>query len=79
MSESIVLAIRSQSPPGRFLALDEETHTYHDIGNEQAFEMTANAMKKKSRFATVKDEAKLVAVGVADALVTVSSLAFMAI
>ena len=65
MSESVALAIRSQSPPGQFLALDEETHTCYDIGNEQAFEMTANAMKKKSRFASVKDEAKLVVVGVA--------------
>lgn len=56
---SIVQAVRSLSPPGRFLTRNRRTGTWYDIGDEQASLKTAQAMrdakkgnkpKRKSKF-----------------------------
>ena len=58
ISESIVLAVRSLSPPGRFLAKDPQTQTYYDIGDEKANEKTAQAMRdsKKNKHSQSTEE-----------------------
>lgn len=49
ISESIVLAVRSLQPPGRFLAKDPFSEFYHDIGDEKATEKTAQAMRDSKK------------------------------
>lgn len=46
LSKSIVSAIRSQDPPGRFLALNKKTGLYHDIGNKKAIEKVSQALRE---------------------------------
>ncbi|CAB9511906.1 expressed unknown protein [Seminavis robusta] len=55
VTSSIVLAVRTLSPPGRFLMLDSKTRTYYDIGDSKANLKTAQAMRdvKKKMIADV--------------------------
>jgi hypothetical protein len=49
IAESIVQAVRSLSPPGRFLAKDAATQVWYDIGDERATEKTAQAMRDSKK------------------------------
>lgn len=46
LSKSIVKAIRSQDPPGRFLACHKETRLWNDIGDKKAIEKTSQALRE---------------------------------
>lgn len=39
---------RAQSPPGRFLKLDEKTGLWHDVGDKKAREKTSQALREKA-------------------------------
>jgi hypothetical protein len=45
ISRSIVEAVRSLDPPGRFLDKDPETGLWHDIGHKKAVEKTSQALR----------------------------------
>lgn len=45
ISKSIVEAIRSQNPPGRFLERSQETNLWSDIGDRKATEKTSQALR----------------------------------
>ena len=45
LTHSIVMAVRSLSPPGRFLMLDKKTRTFYEIGDAKANLKTAQAMR----------------------------------
>lgn len=45
ISRSIVEAIRSLDPPGRFLDKDPETGFWYDIGHKKAVEKTSQALR----------------------------------
>ena len=45
ITEAIVKAVRSLSPPGRFLAKDPNTGLFYEIGEDKANEKTAQAMR----------------------------------
>jgi hypothetical protein len=45
ISRSIVDAVRSLNPPGRFLEKDPETRLYSDIGERKAIEKTSQALR----------------------------------
>ena len=45
ISRSIVDAVRSMKPPGRFLDKDPETGLWHDIGDRKAIEKTSQALR----------------------------------
>ena len=44
----IVKRWRGQSPPGRFLKLDEKTGTWNDVGDKKAREKTSQALREKA-------------------------------
>lgn len=44
----IVRKWREQSPPGRFLKLDEKTGTWSDVGDKKAREKTSQALREKA-------------------------------
>jgi len=46
VSKNIVDIIRMRNPPGRFLARNEETGLWHDIGERKAIEKTAQALRE---------------------------------
>jgi len=46
ISQSIVEALRSADPPARFLAEDEKTGFYHDVGNAKAYEKTSQTLRE---------------------------------
>lgn len=45
ISRSIVEAVRSMDPPGRFLEKEPETGLYNDIGDKKATEKTSQALR----------------------------------
>lgn len=45
ISRSIVKAVRSLDPPGRFLDKDPVTGLWHDIGHKKAVEKTSQALR----------------------------------
>ena len=45
---SIIKEWRAQSPPGRFLKLDEKTGLWHDVGDKKAREKTSQALREKA-------------------------------
>lgn len=45
ISRSIVQAVRSLDPPGRFLDKDTVTGLWHDIGHKKAVEKTSQALR----------------------------------
>mmetsp|Transcript_13936 Transcript_13936/g.17535 ORF Transcript_13936/g.17535 Transcript_13936/m.17535 type:complete len:1312 (-) Transcript_13936:199-4134(-) len=45
VAESIVLIVRQQNPPGRFLQKDENTALWHDVGEENAILTTIQALR----------------------------------
>lgn len=45
ISRSIVQAVRSLDPPGRFLDKDQVTGLWHDIGHKKAVEKTSQALR----------------------------------
>jgi hypothetical protein len=45
ISRSIVQAVRSLDPPGRFLDKDPLTGLWHDIGHKKAVEKTSQALR----------------------------------
>jgi len=45
ISRSIVDAVRSLQPPGRFLEKDKDTATWYDIGDKKAVEKTSQALR----------------------------------
>jgi hypothetical protein len=46
LSKSIVNAVRSQNPPGRFLQKHSGTDMYYDIGDQKAQEKTSQALRE---------------------------------
>jgi hypothetical protein len=47
LSRSIVSAVRSQEPPGRFLEKDTISDTWYDIGDERAQKKTSQALRDR--------------------------------
>ena len=45
LSRSIVTAVRSQNPPGRFLQTDGKTKVWFDVGDQRAQEKTSQALR----------------------------------
>lgn len=54
LSRSIVNAVRSQAPPGRFLQEDPKSHTWYDVGDQRAQEKTSQALREGA--AVVREE-----------------------
>ena len=46
VSQSIVKAVRSQDPPGRFLKLDHQTKIWTDVGDRKAVSKTSQALRE---------------------------------
>jgi len=46
ISRSIVITIRNQNPPGRFLEFDPDTDISKDIGDKRAVEKTSQALRE---------------------------------
>lgn len=46
LSRSIVNAVRSQNPPGRFLQRDSKTNKWFDVGDQRAQEKTSQALRE---------------------------------
>lgn len=46
LSRSIVNAVRSQNPPGRFLQKDSKTKLWSDVGDQRAQEKTSQALRE---------------------------------
>ena len=46
LSKSIVNAVRSQAPPGRFLQKDSKTDKWYDVGDQRAQEKTSQALRE---------------------------------
>jgi hypothetical protein len=46
LSRSIVNAVRSQKPPGRFLQKDSQTSLWYDVGDQRAQEKTSQALRE---------------------------------
>lgn len=46
LSRSIVNAVRSQNPPGRFLQKDSKTNKWFDVGDQRAQEKTSQALRE---------------------------------
>lgn len=46
LSKSIVNAVRSQQPPGRFLQKDPKTELWYDVGDHRATEKTSQALRE---------------------------------
>ena len=46
LSQSIVNAVRSQNPPGRFLQKDGKTDLWYDVGDKRAQEKTSQALRE---------------------------------
>eukprot|EP00536_Pseudo-nitzschia_multiseries_P011179 jgi/Psemu1/297794/fgenesh1_pm.367_\ len=46
LSRSIVNAVRSQTPPGRFLQKDTNTKLWFDVGDQRAQEKTSQALRE---------------------------------
>eukprot|EP00980_Cylindrotheca_fusiformis_P013301 scaffold3380_cov106-Cylindrotheca_fusiformis.AAC.6 len=64
LSRSIVKAVRSQNPPGRFLQRDSKTYKWFDVGDKWAQEKTTQALRegapelRKKQMAAAKVDAK---------------------
>jgi len=46
LSRSIVNAVRSQNPPGRFLEKNSKTNMWYDVGDQRAQEKTSQALRE---------------------------------
>lgn len=46
LSRSIVNAVRSQNPPGRFLQKESKTNLWYDVGDQRAQEKTSQALRE---------------------------------
>lgn len=46
LSQSIVNAVRSQNPPGRFLQKDTQSDLWYDVGDKRAQEKTSQALRE---------------------------------
>lgn len=46
LSKSIVNAVRSQNPPGRFLQKDSKSERWYDVGDQRATEKTSQALRE---------------------------------
>ena len=46
LSQSVVNAVRSQNPPGRFLQKDPKTDLWYDVGDKRAQEKTSQALRE---------------------------------
>mmetsp|Transcript_9368 Transcript_9368/g.10384 ORF Transcript_9368/g.10384 Transcript_9368/m.10384 type:complete len:427 (+) Transcript_9368:46-1326(+) len=46
LSRSIVNAVRSQNPPGRFLQKDAKSELWYDVGDQRAQEKTSQALRE---------------------------------
>lgn len=46
LSKSIVNAVRTQNPPGRFLQKDPKTDLWYDVGDQRAQEKTSQALRE---------------------------------
>lgn len=46
LSRSIVNAVRSQNPPGRFLQKDNKSELWYDVGDQRAQEKTSQALRE---------------------------------
>ncbi len=46
LSRSIVNAVRSQNPPGRFLEKNSKTNHWYDVGDHRAQEKTSQALRE---------------------------------
>ena len=46
LSRSIVNAVRSQNPPGRFLQKESKTNLWFDVGDQRAQEKTSQALRE---------------------------------
>jgi len=46
LSQSIVNAVRSQNPPGRFLQKDAKTDLWYDVGDKRSQEKTSQALRE---------------------------------
>ena len=46
LSNSIVHAVRSQNPPGRFLQKHPQTDLWYDVGDNRALEKTSQALRE---------------------------------
>eukprot|EP00980_Cylindrotheca_fusiformis_P031600 scaffold26659_cov215-Cylindrotheca_fusiformis.AAC.1 len=46
LSRSIVNAVRSQNPPGRFLQKDSKSNKWFDVGDQRAQEKTSQALRE---------------------------------
>jgi len=44
----IIKVWRAQSPPGRFLKIDEKTGLWFDVGDKKAREKTSQALREKA-------------------------------
>ena len=63
LSRSIVNAVRSQNPPGRFLQKDSKTNFWFDVGDQRAQEKTSQALREgapdiRNKIAQQKDKPK---------------------
>ena len=63
LSRSIVNAVRSQNPPGRFLQKDSKTNFWFDVGDQRAQEKTSQALREgapdiRNKIAQQKDTTK---------------------
>jgi hypothetical protein len=54
ISKMIVSYIRNQTPPGRFLEKDPETHQWNDMDDKRAIEKTSQAIRECIRKETAK-------------------------
>jgi len=46
IAEIVISNIRRLDPPGRFIVLDSETNTWHDMGDESAARKTKQALRE---------------------------------
>ena len=72
LSKSIVHAVRSQNPPGRFLQKHPQTDLWYDVGDNRALEKTSQALREgapklkeklKSETETKKEDSSSTAAG----------------
>ena len=52
----IITNWRAQSPPGRFLKLEENTKLYNDVGDDKAREKTSQALREKEKTSTKEEK-----------------------
>merc|ERR1712176_618088 len=59
ISRSIVNAIRKQDPPGRFLAYNQESGFWNDIGDMKAISKTSQALRERQPDIRIKMQSQL--------------------